>query len=226
MSVLSAGRAAAWLWLDLVFAALQWVLLLVLRVALILIGFPVVALAVPFAVSGVSASDGRPIWNLPRLFWLWGNDFDGLDGDKRLWWADNCDDLVLFGLLPLLRRLRLPIAPLAASSWLARWWWAAVRNPVNNLRLLPGISCPVAECSIAFAGQAVVEDKPGLGGWQFVIAQRPGGVYRWYGFYYVRELTPTTARVVRLGYKIKPEHQGSDEPAKGMTFKFNWAKEI
>ena len=62
-------------------AAVTWLLLLVARVVMIVLGLAVVAVAIPFAVPGVSVSDGRPIVNLPRWAWPWGNDFDGLDGD-------------------------------------------------------------------------------------------------------------------------------------------------
>jgi len=217
----NAFNSAAWL-CAFVFAGLQWLGLVVLRLVLIVLGLPVVGLAAPFPVAGVSLSDGRPIVNLRRWAWLFGNDFDGLDGDKRNWWADNCDALVLFGLLPLLRRLGLPIGSLPVTSWLARWWWAALRNPVNNMRLLPVFSCPVGECLIEHLGAALVEDKPGQAGWQFVAARR-----RWYGLYGVWQLTATRAFVLRLGFKIKPEHaQLAGEPAKGMTFKLNPWKSI
>lgn len=222
----NAFNSAAWL-CAFVFAGLQWLGLVVLRLVLIVLGLPVVALAALFPVAGVSLSDGRPIVNLRRWAWLFGNDFDGLDGDKRNWWADNCDALVLFGLLPLLRRLGLPIGSLPVTSWLARWWWAALRNPVNNMRLLPVFSCPVGECLIEHLGAALVEDKPGQSGWQFVAARRPGGRARWYGLYGVWQLTATRAFVLRLGFKIKPEHaQLAGEPAKGMTFKLNPWKSI
>ncbi|MNJ51366.1 hypothetical protein D3C77_466680 [compost metagenome] len=212
--------------LDILLAGCQWLVLLLLRLVLILLGFPVVAVAIHFAAPGVSLSDGRPIVNLPRWVWLWGNDFDGLDGDRRRWWADNCDALVWFGLRPLLRRCGLALGPLPVESWSARWWWAAVRNPANNLRFLPWVSCPVSECDFAYLGRYSVEDKPGKGGWQFVRATRRGAASRWYGFYAVRVLSESTAAVLRLGFKIKPEHQGTDEPAKGMTFKVNPAKSI
>lgn len=212
---------------NLALAAVQWLLLLVVRVALIIVGLPMVAIAIPFATPGASASDGRLIWNLPRWAWLFGNDFDGLDGDKRNWWADNCDALVLFGLLPLLRRLGVSLAPLAPTSWLARWWWAAVRNPVNNLRRVPGFNCPVGDCLVTHWGSFTVEDKPGMGGLQFVVARRSGGVSRWFGLYWVHEWSLTRALVLRLGYKVKPEHAFRiGEPAKGMTFKLNLAKAI
>lgn len=218
-------RGALWC-LDILPALVQWAVLLVVRVALIVVGLSVVAVAILFAVPGFSLSDGRPIWNLPAWAWLFGNDYDGLDGDKRRWWADNCDDLVLFGLLPLLRRLGFTVDWLAVDSWLARWWWAAVRNPVNNLRLVPGFNCPVSECEIRYLGDYAVEDKPGQGGWQFVSARRRGGVSRWYGFYLALPYGPTRAFVLRLGYKVKPAHQDTDEPGKGMTFKINPAKAI
>lgn len=218
-------RGTAWC-LEILLALVQWAVLLVVRVALIVVGLAVDAVAILFAVPGFSLSDGRPIWNVPGWAWLFGNDFDGLDGDKRRWWADNCDDLVLFGLLPLLRRLGFTVDWLAADSWLARWWWAAVRNPVNNLRLVPGFNCPVSECEIHYLGDYAVEDKPGQGGWQFVSARRRGGVSRWYGFYLALPYGPARAFVVRLGYKIKPAHQDTVEPGKGMTFKINPAKAI
>lgn len=222
----NAFNSAAWL-CAFVFAGLQWLGLVVLRLVLIVLGLPVVALAALFPVAGVSLSDGRPIVNLRRWAWLFGNDFDGLDGDKRNWWADNCDALVLFGLLPLLRRLGLPIGSLPVTSWLARWWWAALRNPVNNMRLLPVFSCPVGECLIEHLGAALVEDKPGQAGWQFVSARRAGGLARWYGLYCVWQLTGERAFVLRLGFKIKPEHAlAAGEPAKGMTFKLNPWKSI
>lgn len=194
--------------MNLLLALIQWALLIAVRVILILLGLPIVALAIPFRVDGVSASDGRPIVNLPRWAWLWGNDFDGLSGDKRGWWADNTP----FGW--------------AVDSFAAMWWWAAIRNPVNNLRLVPGISCPVSECLITYSGSYAVEDKPGMSGWQFVTAQRVGGRSRWCGFYLVHQWSDTRAFVIRIGYKIKPSHQGGDEPAKGMTFKLNPLKEI
>lgn len=195
---------------DFVLAAAQWSALLLIRVALIILGLGVVALAIPFRIPGVSASDGRPIQNLPRWAWLFGNDYDGLLGDKRSWWAKNTP----FGL--------------AVDSYLAMWLWAAFRNPVNNLRLVPGLSCPVSECTITYRGDYVVEDKPHLGGWQFVIATRLSSrrTSHWYGLYLVHEWSPTRAFVLRVGYKIKPDHAGKDEPPKGMTFKINPWKSI
>lgn len=187
-------------------ALVQWAGLLLARLACILLGLVVVALAIPFRGPDYSESDGRAIANLPGWAWLWGNDYDGLLGDKRGWWAANTP----FGV--------------AVDSFLAMWVWAALRNPANNMRFLSAFSAPIIGSIIAWHGDYVVEDKPGLGGWQFVIVENAGK--RWFGFYLVHEWSATRALVVRIGFKVKPDHQGKDEPAKGMTFKINPFKAI
>ena len=187
-------------------AALQWAWLIVARAAGIITGLVVVAVAIPFRVSGLSGSDGRPILNMPRWAWLWGNDFDGLLGDKRGWWEANTP------------------RGWAVDSFAAMYWWAAIRNPANNMRFLDAFSAPIIGSQIKYSGSYTVEDKPGLDGWQFVWAEQGGK--RWFGFYFVRCWNDQRAFVIRLGFKIKPEHQGQDEPRKGLTFKINPYKEI
>lgn len=187
-------------------APLQWSWLILARLAGIVTGLAVVALTIPFRVPAVSLSDGRPIVNLPRWAWLWGNDFDGLLGDKRGWWSANTP----FGW--------------AVDSFAAMYWWAAIRNPANNMRLLDAFSAPIIGSHIGYRGRYVVEDKPGMGGWQFVWAEQGGR--RWFGFYLVHEWGNARALVVRLGFKIKPEHAGKNEPRKGLTFKVNPFKAI
>lgn len=204
-------------------AVAQWLFLLVCNLVTLPFGLLMVALAIPFRVPGVSVMDGRPIINLPRWAWLFGNDYDGLLGDKRLWWAANCDGAVLFGLLPLLRRFGLALPVLAPESFLAMYWWAAVRNPVNNLRLVPAFYCPVGECVITGFGQAVVKDDPEKGGWQFVVAKR--GWRRWYGLYVVHQWSKTRAFVLRFGFKITVADNGGDELI-GQTIKINPLKSI
>lgn len=187
-------------------ALAQWSWLILARLAGIVTGLVMVALAIPFRVPTVSLSDGRDIVNLPRWAWLWGNDFDGLLGDKRGWWAANTP----FGW--------------AVDSFIAMYWWAAIRNPANNMRLLSLFSAPIAGSDIKHFGQFTVEDKPGMGGWQFVIVENDGK--RWFGFYWVHEWSSTRAFVVRLGFKVKPGHHGALEPRKGLTFKLNPFKAI
>lgn len=188
-------------------ALLQWGVLALLNVVTFLLGLLVVAVAIPFRVPGKSLSDGRPISNLPRWAWLFGNDYDGLLGDKRGWWAANTP----WGV--------------AVDSWLAMWWWAAIRNPVNNMRLVPGLYCPAWLCTFVGWGDAYVRDKPGQGGMQFVIARK--GWRRWYGFYWVHQFQrwPSRAFIIRLGYKINLGNAGDAELI-GQTIKINLAKSI
>jgi hypothetical protein len=110
----------------------QWVFLLLSGIVLDLLGLFVVAIAIPFRVNGVSGSDGRAIVNLPRWAWLWGNDYDGLQGDNCGWWAANTP----FGW---------PV-----DSFLAMWWWAAIRNPSNNMRFVSLWNAPVTGSAITY----------------------------------------------------------------------------
>ena len=121
-------------------AILQWTFLLLANIVTDLLGIFVVALAIPFRVPGVSVSDGRPIVNLPKWVWMFGNDYDGLLGDKRGWWDANTP----FGW--------------KVDSFMAMWWWAAIRNPVNNMRLMKLFQAPVRGSTITYKGDFHVRD--------------------------------------------------------------------
>lgn len=210
-------------------AAASWTAMFIIRVVLAVLGLPLVALGLNYIRSDDSVKTGRAILNMPRWLWLWGNDADGLLGDNRGWWDDNADKEVFFGLLPLLRKVIPGIPVLDATHPLAMWWWAAIRNPVNNLRYVSWFNCVPSEHDIELlGGQEFVADKPGQGGWQFVVAKtkrgrdlRPNS----YGFYFVHEWNETSAFVIRLGHKIEPRHVGTEEP-KGLVFKINPVKSI
>lgn len=186
----------------------EWVLLLLMRVVLILLGLVVVPLALPFRDWGKSDSDGRGITVLPRWAWLWSNDFDGSTGDKRGWWASHTP----FGL--------------STHHWFSQFWWLAIRNPVNNLRKTRFGSCPVSGCFIYWSGDFKVRDKKGGQGTRMTMAKHRVTGKKWYGFYMVHEWSDTRAFVVRLGFKIEPWHENGDEPPKGFTFKINPWKAI
>jgi hypothetical protein len=191
--------------MDYIKAILQWTFLFVANVILDLIGLVVVAIAIPFRVDGKSLSDGRPIKNLPKCVWLFGNDYDGLLGDKRMWWAANTP----FGL--------------PADHFISMYTWAALRNPVNNMRLTNMFSCPVEGSTITYKGDKRVRDKAGEQGWQFVTTENNGK--KWYGFYLVHLWSDKRAFVIRLGYKTEPSDAGSTE-RQGMTTKINLYKSI
>jgi len=187
-------------------AALQWTFCLAANIVLDSLGLVIVAIALPFRKDDISVSDGRKIVNLPKWAWLWGNDFDGVLGDKRGWWAANTP----FGW--------------DVNSYMAMYWWTAIRNPANNMRRVSLFSAPIVGSIIRFKGQYEVSDKPGMGGWQFVKLNSAKG-RNYYGFYLVKQWSETRAFVIRLGFKVLPRHAGTNEQPKGMTTRINpWKK--
>lgn len=191
--------------LNIIKAVCQWVFLLACNIVTDLAGLFVVAIAIPFRVDDVSKSDGRQIVNLPRWAWLFGNDYDGLLGDKRGWWAENTP----FGW---------PV-----DHFVSMYTWAALRNPVNNMRLTNLFSAPVQGSTITFKGKEHVRDDKDSAGWQFVTTENSGK--KWFGFYLVYLWSDTRAFVIRLGFKVEPKDAGSTE-RQGMTTKVNPWKAI
>lgn len=264
MTSLLASPATGWravlLPIHVLLFALQVSVLLPLRLGLILLGLPVVPLALMFRLydpgTAVAFTQYPGAWQLvtlPRWAWPWSNDRDGLLGDKRGWWAANCDAEVLFGLLPWLRRpsipealrlklripeawserlakLGLPIPIVAVDSALAMFWWAAVRNPANNLRFTRLFGCPVLSTACRWWGSEIVEDDPGKGGCRFLLAT--DGIVPFYGLYWVYQWSEARALVVQIGFKGEPsdwkEDYAGDEQRqwKGFTFEINPAKNI
>lgn len=187
-------------------AILQWTWLVASNLVLVPLGFIAVAVGIPFRVKDLSVSDGRSIVNLPRWLWLFGNDHDGLTGDKRGKWAT----LAPFGT--------------DVNNPFNMWWWAAVRNPVNNKRELSLWSAPVTGSKITYTGKFHVRDHPGEGGFQFVVTENAGRC--WYGLYWVHEWSATRAFVIRIGFKVEPDHAGTVGESKGFTTKINLFKRI
>lgn len=207
---------------------LQVVVLFALRIVLIVLGIFITPIGLLFSVPGKSVSDGRDIDNFPKWLWVFGNDSDGTYGDKRLWWDKNADASVLFGLFPFLRSKGINLPTLNSKSFLSRYWWCAFRNPVNNLRWVPGIACPVSECKIIHYGYYDVKDELGKEGWQFVAATHKKINYSWCGLYIVYKYPNTTnAFELRFGYKIKPAHAyDPNVEDKGFTVAINPWKDL
>lgn len=204
--------------------AWQWLFLILSNIVLDLLGLVAVAVAVPFARASISKSDGRPIQVLPAWAWIWSNDYDGITGDKRLWWANNCDSQATLGLFPWLRSKGIAVPKLTENSFWSKYWWAAIRNPANNMRFVKWWSAPITGSTISYYGKYDVADKPGQGGWQFVIAD--SGKTKYYGFYFVHQWNSTHAFVVRIGYKITPDMANTVSEPKGMVTKINFYKVI
>src|SRR5271154_1660441 len=108
--------------MDYIKAILQWTFLLLANIVTDLLGLVVVLVAIPFRVDGVSLGDGRPIKNLPKWAWMFGNDYDGLLGDSRLWWDQNADANVWFGLRPLIRKLYPNLKVVDSSAFQSMYW--------------------------------------------------------------------------------------------------------
>jgi hypothetical protein len=201
-------------------AAWQWAVFLPLRVFLILLGWLVVPLALPFlTIQGppVAFTQAPGFWSLARLpawAWLWSNDRDGALGDKRGWWHLNAP----FGL--------------GAYHWFSKLWWLAIRNPANNMRFSPWFSCPLTECDFRYWGDESVEDRPGQGGQRLLLATHKTTGRRYYGFYCVWQWSATRALVIQLGFKPEPSDWADDystDPSaqwKGLTFEVNPWKSI
>jgi hypothetical protein len=201
-------------------AALQWALFLPLRVALILLGFLVVPLALPFLTfegPSIAFTEAPGNWRqarLPAWAWLWSNDRDGALGDERGWWHLNAP----FGL--------------GAYHWFSQFWWLAIRNPANNMRFTPWFSCPLAECAFRYWGDESIKDRPGQGGQRLLLATHKTNGRRYYGFYGVWQWSAARALVIQLGFKPEPSDWGDDysnDPSaqwKGLTFEINPWKSI
>lgn len=179
------------------------------RVVLVLLGFVMVALALPFAEKDYSAEDARVILNLPRWAYVWGNDFDGALGDKKGLWAADTP----FGV--------------SVDSFLAKYWWLAVRNPANNMRRLKWFNAPVSGIPFVYWGQELVADKVGLTGWQLVRFNYSDGTWPRVGWYWVKAYGSNgKCLVMRFGYKVEPRYSKMTEEPKGIAFTITPAKTI
>jgi hypothetical protein len=104
---------------------------LVMQIPLAILGLFVVPFAMVFARQGLT-TDGRPTGKLPNVLGWFDNAIDGDYGDRRGWWIDNCSTAAWFGWFPNLK----------STDFLARYWWLAVRNPINNFkRFVVGADC-------------------------------------------------------------------------------------
>lgn len=172
-----------------------------IHIPLIVLGPLVVALALPFRSEHgntvpFTKYPGQGEWRLIRLpAWArwWDNPYDGMWGDKRGWWDNECRK-----------------SGRTCKSFLSMWLWAAIRNPTNYFsRNVVGVD--VSKCSfVKLGGRDVVEADKGFPGWQFLMAVTTEGrrVYRFFA-----EI-PYTWRgdklfLIDIGWKIKLSHKGT-----------------
>ena len=187
-----------------------------MRFILIALGAVVVPIALLFRkeVEGSEVPGGTkymPDWNwklilLPKWAWIWSNESDGMLGDKRGYWGK--------------------IRKNDPESFLSMYIWAAFRNPVNNLRYVPLVSCLVNKCTdIKCVGREDVADKVGGAGWNVVWGVTPTK-FPYPGFYMVKMWGDTGKCLrIRIGWKLKKsyisryiEDPEAEEKRIGFTF--------
>lgn len=194
--------------------------LFILQIPLTLAGLVIVAATIPFRKTDESTR--KPFsqhpehgsWVFSNFPGWWGNPFDGLNEDKRGWFANWCIE----------RGIKYP-------SWLAMWIWAAIRNPINYWsRCVVGVD--VSLCTIdKLAGQDVVEADKGNPGWQFLCATRNDGK-KFHRFFAELPYPFRKNRMftINLGWKIKLAHNSvgvDDRPQdrlKGDVFRLSFWK--
>lgn len=154
-------------------------------------------------------------WRLPKWALWWDNPYDGLTGDKRGWWANECNK-----------------SGRSSNSFVSIYLWNALRNPANYFsRKITGID--VSKCNIIkIAGDDEVDDT-GLSGksWQYLIAvdNNDREYIRLYG---VIPWSSTRMFYFNIGWKIKLSHMlvnpndREQDKFKGNTFRINPFKEI
>lgn len=201
--------------MDYVKMIVPWIIIGIIRVVLFTIGLPIVAIAIrnvniddstTRAFSEYRTTDVWKLVTLPKWAWLWSNDSDGAWGDKRGWWSKENDG--------------------NHKSLKAMWMWLAVRNPVNNLRYLKGISAYMPDLQVELLkGQGIVDDYIGMEGFQILKAK--GKYMSYYNLYWVpKAKNGKFPFYVMFGHKIKLSHNATDwsketelSKFKGLTFR-------
>lgn len=195
--------------LELLKAIPSWVFWAFVRLNAVILGFFVVAAALPFRTEEpVPVGEEKPyperkIVHLPKWAWLWDNDAEGM-----MSWMEEWPEMCWNG---------------KPDSFLSMWQWAAWRNPANNMRFMRGIAVYLPEAhSVKYWGKYKVSDKDYKNGegWQFVGCK--GKYFPYYGFQWVGK-----KYYIRLGHKIEPNHFEPDylpnsperKHWKGMTFR-------
>lgn len=194
---------------------------LVIQIVSALLGLIIVPIALcssvssplEFKTSALGPLNWYPV-HLPKWAWLWDNEKDGMRGDHKGRWLNR-----------------------DAPKWLSNdtlrmFWWAAIRNPANNLKRLV-LGCDIRSHRIeTLKGNDYVRDDAKSAGFQLVRAKSKYGRTTRYHLYYVRVYKGTNrAIVIELGNKVRVDHIGQvydDEVKyyKGLTFEVSLFKKI
>ena len=192
--------------------------LFLLRVPMILLGLPVVWFALPYQIGPRDTQRFTQypergwwgLWRLPAWALWWDNAFDGMLGDKRGWWANECKG--------------------EHTSRYNMWRWAALRNPANYFsRNVCGVD--VSTLSIALIKSGGVAESAPYRGWYLLKGMDSKG--RVYPRLYMEfAIHGNKGLMLDFGWKIKLSHNGtpSDAPEKdrikGIVFVVSPWKEL
>lgn len=211
--------------------ALAWfrfIYLTLLEFPIQLFGLIINAIAIPFRKEFPETtkpfSDPRFAHNqgnwmfvdLPKMVKWFGNPYDGLWGDKRGWWDNNCRE-----------KYNKP-----CDSFVGMYVWSAIRNPANYFNRKV-IGCDVSNADIVkLAGNADVVDEKNPG-WHTLLAtdKTTKKDYIYFGCFLPYFFKKERGLFIRLGWKIKLSHIGTLPDAreqdrfKGNTIRFNIWKE-
>lgn len=152
---------------------LKWTFLVLVSFAVDLFGLIVVPLALLFCRE----SDEH----LPRLFWPWDNDTEGINGDGGWRGPEH-----------------------ANGREREFWWrfqWLAIRNAGTNFSYLIGFEQTLNIAYIADPGSDPLTSNQGREGTNCVRAFAPQGFVAW-EYYLVRRWMPGRCLRVRLGWKL------------------------
>jgi hypothetical protein len=160
--------------IRLIYAIPMWLSFITLRTVLIALGWVLVPIAAFFRAYemtdlNLTKPDDGPIYHFTwRIMWLWDNRDDGIA--NRNYFSHK-------------------------SMFLQIIHWAAIRNPVNNLRLVKILSFKIDPTRVRFKGSdTVAVFRGGAPNWYFC----------WHGayscFYYLGE-----SREFLIGWKIRPK---------------------
>ena len=171
------------------------------------VGLIINAVTIPFAKQDTDESNsGTPVtysqypehgtWvrlRLPRWALWWDNPYDGLLGDKRGWWANECRK-----------------SGRTEHHFLSKYTWSAIRNPANYFsRLVTGVD--VSDCVITkIAGNVDEVDDTGASGksWHFLVATDSKG-RNYHLLYGMIPYSDKRGLYFRIGWKIKLGHNGT-----------------
>lgn len=138
----------------------------------------------PSKVNQFRCKDGADkltAWWGGWLTWVWGNEEDGVIGP--IWWRQRQGTDHHY-----------THAPRDLSTWLAIAWstyrWSALRNPVNNLRFIPGLNPRIVPTKVGFRSLDI-----------------RGGAFTWQGPYAgLLKFFRIRGTLFRfwLGWKLKP----------------------